>query len=241
MRRRRVLCAAITLPVATSKAANSVEAVAGQRPAVGQLQIALRALQRLDRGLLVDADHDRVFRRRQVQADHIGGLGGKVGVVALAPGLAPGEVDLLCPQDAPDLLLVHIAEFSRQQRPGPAPIALGRRPVQQRQDAPRGRLAAVFAFRATARTLLQPGKAFPRIAAAPQTHRARHRAELACDRARRAPLGRHQNNPCPQHIALRRRRRAEPSLKHHALLRPQPDLSSFAYHSDVESRITQLR
>ncbi len=68
-----------------------VVAVAGQRPAVRQLEISLRALQRLDRGLLVDTDDDRVLGRRHVEPDHVGRLGDELGIVALAPGLAPGR------------------------------------------------------------------------------------------------------------------------------------------------------
>ena len=143
MRRRRFLCAAVTLPVATSKAANKrrgavalvIVAVAGQRPAVRQLQIALRPLQRLDRGLFVDADDDRVLGRRHVEPDHVGGLGDELGIVALAPGFAPGEVDLLRAQEAPDILDIDVAERGRQQRPRPAGIARRRRLIQQRQDA----------------------------------------------------------------------------------------------------------
>ena len=115
-----------------------VVAVAGQRPAVGQLQIALRPLQRLDRGLLVDADDDRVLGRRHVQPDHVGRLGGELGIVALAPGLAPVQVDLLRAQKAPDLLLVHVAQFGRDQRSGPARKPGRRRAIQNRQDTPAG-------------------------------------------------------------------------------------------------------
>ena len=43
-----------------------------QRAAVRQLQIALRPLQSLDRGLLVDADHDRVLGRRHVEPTTFG-------------------------------------------------------------------------------------------------------------------------------------------------------------------------
>ncbi len=100
-----------------------VVAAPGQGLAVGQLEIALRPLQRLDRGLLVDADHHRILRRRQGEGDHIGGLGGERRVLTLAPELAPGQVDLVCPQEAPDLLFVHIAERPGDQWPRPAPIA----------------------------------------------------------------------------------------------------------------------
>src|SRR5215218_8141227 len=111
-RRRRFLWAAVTLPVATSKAAKQrrgavalvIVAVAGQRSAVRKLQISLCPLQRLDRGLFVDADDDRILGRRHVQPDHVGGLGGKFGIVALAPGFAPGKVDLVGAQEAPDIL-----------------------------------------------------------------------------------------------------------------------------------------
>ena len=81
-----------------------IVAVAGQRSAVRKLQISLCPLQRLDRGLFVDADDDRILGRRHVQPDHVGGLGGKFGIVALAPGFAPGKVDLLRTQEAPDML-----------------------------------------------------------------------------------------------------------------------------------------
>jgi hypothetical protein len=77
--------------------------MAGQRSAVRQPQIALRPLQGLDRGLLVDAENDRVLRRRHVKLDHIGRLGDERRVGALAPGFAPGEVNLLGPQEAPHL------------------------------------------------------------------------------------------------------------------------------------------
>ena len=87
-----------------------VVAMAGHRPAVRQLQVALRPLQRLDRGLLVDTDDDGVLRRRHVEPDHVGGLGDELRIVALAPGFAPGQVDLLGAQEAPDILHVDVAE-----------------------------------------------------------------------------------------------------------------------------------
>jgi hypothetical protein len=81
-----------------------IVAMAGQRPAVRELEIALRSLQRLDRGLLVDTDDDRVLGRRHIEPDHVGGLGHELGIVALTPGFAPGEVDLLRAKQAPDIV-----------------------------------------------------------------------------------------------------------------------------------------
>ena len=65
-----------------------IVALPAERAAIGKLQIALCPLQRLDRGLFVDTDHDGVLRRRQIEPDDLGGLGGKIGIIAFAPRLA---------------------------------------------------------------------------------------------------------------------------------------------------------
>jgi hypothetical protein len=65
-----------------------VVALAGQGPCGRQLQIALRPLQGLNRGLLIDAEHDGLAGRVDIEADDIGCLGGKIRIVALLPGLA---------------------------------------------------------------------------------------------------------------------------------------------------------
>ena len=80
--------------------------------------------QRLDRGL-VDADDDGVLGRRHIEPDHVGSLGDELGIVALALGFAPGKVDLLRTQEAPDILDIDIAQRSSQQWPRPAGITLG--------------------------------------------------------------------------------------------------------------------
>jgi hypothetical protein len=38
----------------------------------------------------------------------------KLRVIALAPGLAAGQIDLLRSQETPDILLMNVAEFARQ-------------------------------------------------------------------------------------------------------------------------------
>src|SRR5450432_3399066 len=83
--RRKQRCRAMPLVVV---------AVAGQGAAIGQLQIALRSLQSLDRRLFVHAQHNGVLGRSDIEANNIGGFGGKVRVVALTPGLASREVIL---------------------------------------------------------------------------------------------------------------------------------------------------
>src|ERR1019366_3363980 len=106
-----------------------------QRSAIRHFQIALCPLQRLDRGLFVDADDDRVLRRGHVEPNYVGRLGGELRIAALAPGFAPSEVDLLGTQEAPDILHIDIAERCGQERSRPAGIALGLRLIQQRQNA----------------------------------------------------------------------------------------------------------
>ena len=96
------------------------------------------------------------------------------------------------------------------------------------------KMGAVLPLRAGARAPGQPRKTLPRIPPAPQAEHARHRAQLACDRTRRAILRRQQDNPRPQNVPLRRRRRAKPYLEHRAIPRPQPDHNSILNHPYVE-------
>src|SRR5713101_7462093 len=79
-----------------------IVALAGQRPSVRQLQIALRPLQGLDRRLFVDTQNNRLGGWIDVEADHIGGFRRERWVVAFAPGFAGGKVDIVLAQEAPD-------------------------------------------------------------------------------------------------------------------------------------------
>ena len=58
----------------------------------------------LDRGLLVHAQHNGLRGRGDIEADNIRGFGRKVRVVALTPGLASREVNLVAAQEPPDSL-----------------------------------------------------------------------------------------------------------------------------------------
>ena len=116
-------------------------ALAGQGAAIGQLQIALRSLQSLDRRLFVHAQHNGLLGRGDIEANNIGGFGRKVRVVALTPGFASGEVNLVIAQEPPDILDVKTS-------PG-APASSG--PVQRANPSGAGlssnlriRLSAAF-------------------------------------------------------------------------------------------------
>ena len=108
-----------------------IVALAGQGAAIGQLQITLRSLQSLDRGLLVHAQHNGLRGRGDIEADNIRGFGRKVRVVALTPGLASREVNLVAAQEPPNILDVNIAQRPGQQGPGPTGEPVRRRFVQQ--------------------------------------------------------------------------------------------------------------
>src|SRR5207237_4231364 len=122
---------------------------------------ALGALQRLDMRLLVDRQHDGILRRVEVEADNLGGLGDKVRIVALTPGLARRKIDLVRAQEAPDVLIRHIAQLARQQRCRPTAVARRRRLIEQRQDALAG-IGSVTRSWSGPRQVVQPGQAVAR-------------------------------------------------------------------------------
>src|ERR1700756_585869 len=143
-----------------------IVALAGQGAAIGQLQITLRSLQSLDRGLLVHAQHNGLRGRGDIEADNIRGFGRKVRVVALTPGLASREVNLVAAQEPPDILDINIAQRLGQQRAGPTRKPFRWRLVQQLQNPLVGRLRVnrlparprlVFSrFQAIGRTAMTP-------------------------------------------------------------------------------------
>lgn len=72
-----------------------------------------------------------------IEADDFGSFRHKVGVVVFAPRFATREVDLLRPQEAPDVLVVHVAEPpARSTERSNWRSPRGRFRVEQRQDPP---------------------------------------------------------------------------------------------------------
>src|SRR6202011_5448206 len=194
-------------------------------------------LQSLDRRLFVHAQHNGLLRRGDVEADNIGGFGREVRVVALAPGLASREVNLVVAQEPPDILHVNIAQRPGQQRPGPACEPLWRRFVQQPQNPLIGGLR-IDRLLARPRLVLQPFKAMVGIAMPPKADNPRLDPNFLGDRPGAAPVSRQQNYPRPLQIALQRHRRATTRLKHLAIFPRKVDFSCFGYHSYLESRLT---
>src|SRR5713226_6172050 len=227
-KRRKQRCRAMPLVVV---------ALARQGAAIGQLQIALRSLQSLDRRLFVHAEHNGPLGRGDIEANDIGGFGRKVRVVALAPGFASHEVNLVAAQEPPDILDVDIAQHLGQQGPGPACDPLRWRLIQQLQNPLVGRLR-INRLLARPRLVFQPFKAMVGIAVPPKADNPRLDPDFLGDRPGAAPGRRQQNDPRPLQIALQYHRRATTRLKHLAIFPRKVNFSCFGYHPDLESRLT---
>src|SRR5882724_5407634 len=198
-----------------------VVALPGQGASIRQLQVALRPLQGLDRGLFVDTENDRLGRRIDIKPDHIGSFRREGRVVALAPGLAGGKVDIVLAQEAPDILNINVAQCLGQQWTRPAGIARRRWFIQKRQY-PLVRRLAVDRLLAPTRTVLQPTKAVLGKAPPPVADNTRLNADFLGDRARATPIRRQQDYPRPLHVALRvlgARQRASSTLRTFGLSR----------------------
>jgi len=158
----------------------------GDRPPVRQFEIALRTLQRLDRWLFIDGENDRVFGRRHIEPNDFGSFGDKIGVVALAPGLATGKINFVSPQKSPDILLMHVTKCIGEQRSRPIGKARRRLGVEQRQD-PLARLGSVFRL----------GAAVPGLASSDDAAGERH---AALDQEAHSRLRSPQRVPIPASI-----------------------------------------
>ncbi len=89
-----------------------------------QRQHPVLAVERLDRRLLVHAEHGRVRRRVQVEADHVGRLGLEVRVVGDHVGIEPVRAHAVLAPNALDGRERHVTEFSRQLAAAPVRRAI---------------------------------------------------------------------------------------------------------------------
>jgi hypothetical protein len=109
---------------------------AGNSFAVGQLQPAFGAIQRLDVRLLIHRRHDGILRRLQVERREVGGLLRECRVGADAPAPPPRQRNLVRAQHPPDLVGGHVAQMLGQPRAVSTRLALPRRCIQRRDDPP---------------------------------------------------------------------------------------------------------
>jgi hypothetical protein len=89
------------------------------------------------------------------------------------------------------------------------------------------------------RTILKPGKPVIGKPMTPFANDTRLNPHFLGNRARAAALCCKQHNPRPLHITLRRARCSAARLKQLAHIRPQPNLSCFGNHPDLESWLTR--
>jgi hypothetical protein len=146
----------------------------------------------------LDADDDGVLGRRHIEPDHVGSLGDdELRIVALALGFAPGKVDLLRTQEAPDILDLDIAQRSSQQWPRPAGITLGRHLIQQRQDA-FVRLRRILRLGAPIARFVETRKPLLGIADPPLRDRTDGASNCASNRPTRYAVRSQKHDPSPQ-------------------------------------------
>jgi hypothetical protein len=122
-------------------------------------------------------------------------------IVALTPGLARSQIDLVLAQKAPNILNINIFQRLSQQRTRPPGIALGRWPIQECQNAPVRRLT-VNRLLARSRAIFKAGQAVIGKAPPPMAHDARLNTHFLGDRTRTATFGCQQDNPRSLHVAL---------------------------------------
>ena len=169
---------------------------AAEGAAVRQLEITLGAFERLDVRLLVDSNDQRTLRRVEIEPDNLGRLGGKLGILADAPTLAPGQIDLLRPQETPDILFVHLAQRGGDQGRGPARVTGRRRAVEHAENTLAG-VGRVAWCRTPLAGFVETGPALLGVAHPPLARRPGGAADRPRNRPRRYALGRQQHDPCP--------------------------------------------
>jgi len=169
------------------------------------------ALQGLDLGLLIDAQHHRIVRGRQVQAHHVSDLGDQLGAGGVLEGPMPPGLD---PIGAPHPRHGGIAhpQMRAQQptRPVRDPVLLGR----GRQGRSHDPLTRNPPGTPRARRVLQPRQTPGLIAAPPGDHRGNTDPHLLRDPRIGHPLSGQQHDPRPPRQPRRHRGRAQPGLKH---------------------------
>jgi len=107
---------------------------ASEGSTVGQANPALRPLQRLNAGLLIHTEHQRVLGRVQIEPNHISRFAAELRIGAYTPALPASQTQMVLSHDPPDLILAHLAQMLGKQSPVPAAVASRRRLIERLQD-----------------------------------------------------------------------------------------------------------
>jgi hypothetical protein len=95
--------------------------------AAAGLDVASLSLQRLNRWLLVNAEHQCVVRRPQVQADHVCGFGREFWIGAHTPRAHAPQLNAFLAKDAPDRVIRHIKRLGQRSTvPAGKPLRRGK-------------------------------------------------------------------------------------------------------------------
>src|SRR5882762_6841674 len=87
---------------------------ASERSTVGQANPALRPLQRLNAGLLIDTEHQRVLGRVQIEPNHISRFAAELRIGAYTPALPASQTQMVLSHYPPDLILCSPGPNARQ-------------------------------------------------------------------------------------------------------------------------------
>ncbi len=167
--------------------------------------------QGLDLGLLVDAEHDRVLRRREVQPDDVDDLGDELGIGGEPERLGAPRLD---PVVAPGLGHRRIRDPQvAAQQPG-RPVRDAELPRRRRQGRGHDRGVVDSAGPARALLVLKSGDALGLIAIPPPDHRWPGRPHQVRDRRVRQPIRGQQDDPGALRKSSSRRRRTGQSAQH---------------------------
>ena len=213
--------------------------VVGLRPAAARLhrQARLRAVQRLDLALLVDAQHQGLVRRIQIQPHDVGQLLDELRVAAQLEGLDPMRLEVVTRPDALDRGLAEPLGPGQRAR---APVRRrGRRGVQggfhYRADLlhRHPRLAA-----GPRRILFQPGHAQSQKPFAPQLHRRSGDLQGRGDVLAGNAVGGHRDDLRPDHLPIREASAPGPALQRGTLFGRQDDGCGGPAHAQERSAAT---
>ncbi len=116
---------------------------ARERTSVRHFQPALGAFECLNAGLFIKAEHHRILRLGQVEADDIGGFFGELRIGGEAPAPAAFEADAQLPEDLSDTVRADFQGFAKQRAVPSCVSGRGRR-VESREQSGLKRLVILF-------------------------------------------------------------------------------------------------
>jgi len=151
------------------------------------------AVQRLDRGLLVHAEHHRVRGRVQVQADHVGGLGLEVRIVRDHVPLEPVRSYAVLAPDALHRGKRHVAQLRGELAAAPVGRSVGRSALERVVQYPRLELCRGLLRCPTGIARVHPRKSLFQKPTRPARDEARVALEPTHDRVARVAVFEHQN------------------------------------------------